>query len=159
MKNKAAILLNMHIMAAACFAILILAISSCGSSRHSEKTTEIKNWINWKIEFKQGATEDEKTIAIIKIQQYIFDYINTEDPSHKIINSIDVSYKRYFFHNPDGKFILNVDINAGERSTRAVNGGPKPIIGPGRKDLEMMIKENIKIIENISTKEGKTNYQ
>lgn len=63
MRTKITSLLNARLLFAA---ILVLSMSSCGSSKHSQKTTA---GINWVITFKPGTTKKEMNKAIDKVEQ------------------------------------------------------------------------------------------
>jgi hypothetical protein len=65
MKNKIAGILHARLLIAA---ILVLLLSSCGSSKHSQKTT---GWISWLIEFKPGTSNRKMNKGIDHLEAAI----------------------------------------------------------------------------------------
>lgn len=65
MRTKITSLLNARLLFAA---ILVLSMSSCGSSKHSQKTT---GWISWLIEFKPGTSKHKMNKAIDHLEAAI----------------------------------------------------------------------------------------
>lgn len=102
---------------------VIIFLSACTSTKNGSSGTS--EWIKWTVAFKPGASQEDISAALGKIDAYILNYIYKEDPEHRKIVIANISHKLTFGMANTGTIVII--------TTEAVaTGGAKVRITPPR---------------------------
>ena len=116
----------------------IIFYSSCSLTHNTQHTLVQKNWLNWKITFKENIAEKEKNIAIASLEKYILIHLSR-------LENQDIIYDQITFNreiNSSGNAILSVStISASVGAAPTPVVGPKPPKIPGEQFPNLVIEE------------------
>ncbi len=119
----------------------IFGLSGCKSN--SEETAKIKNYLNWNLEFRHDATEEERLMALDSVEKYILNHLTVQEYIGWRLHS--VTFNNEYGIGPDREAV-GLELAFVRAGTQAAPP-PKPGGGgPGR----ILIPDSIRNVRQIT---------